>query len=259
VAISGGASAAITAYATQTSTIYHPTAPLSTKGAALVARNEGLRLVPYFDGAVACTVGVGHLIHYGGCTASDYQHWTLTLPQAMTLLMHDAGRATDCVHQAITSRISVPQDDALIDLVFNAGCGSLRYRGVSDAINRGDLASVPSRLYSTAVTAGGVYLPGLRTRRIAEGILFSRGYYGAGIGYYLPPKPLTAAEKKALAAAAARAKLRTRTGYYSWLAWRLGREDWKPYGKQRRSVRPHVPARVPAAWWGRERAFLAAR
>jgi GH24 family phage-related lysozyme (muramidase) len=192
------ASAAVAVFATQTSTVYHPIAPLSTKGAAFIARNEGLRLRPYFDGAVACTVGVGHLIHYGGCTAYDYAHWTLTYPQAMTLLIHDAGRATACVHQTITWHITVPQDDGLIDLVFNAGCGSLGWteppygRSLASLVNAGQLGHVPATLAHTATTAGGRYLPGLYTRRVAEGVLFARGYYGAGLGYYEPPaKPVT--------------------------------------------------------------------
>jgi GH24 family phage-related lysozyme (muramidase) len=248
----GAASAAITAIATQTTTVYHPTAPLSTKGAAFIARNEGLRLVPYFDGAVACTVGVGHLIHYGGCTPYDYAHWTLTLPQAMTLLMHDAGRATACVHQTITRRITVPQDDALVDLTFNAGCGSLGWReppywrSIASLVNTGQLGSVPATLAHTATTAGGRYLPGLYTRRVAEGVLFKRGFYGAGIGYWTAPVP------PAIAA------LRAKTGYWSWLAWRLGREAWKPYGHANPAVRPHVPRRVPITWWTRLHAFVAA-
>lgn len=74
-----------------------------------------------------------------------------------------------------------------------------------------------------------------------------------------PPKPATAAQKKAAAKAAAEKRLRGRAGYWSWLAWRLGEAAWKPYGKSNPKVRPHVPRQVPAAWWRREHAYLKER
>jgi hypothetical protein len=55
------------------------------------------------------------------------------------------------------------------------------------------------------------------------------------------------------------AKLRARTGYFAWLAWYLGEAAWSSYGPRARSVRPNVPGRTPAAWWQRERAFVAHR
>lgn len=45
------------------------------------------------------------------------------------------------------------------------------------------------------------------------------------------------------------ATLRARTGYWSWLAWRLGAGAWKPYGKTNPTVRPHVARTVPHSWW----------
>ncbi len=55
------------------------------------------------------------------------------------------------------------------------------------------------------------------------------------------------------------AKLRARTGYWSWLAWTLGEEAWKEYGRSKRRVRPNAPRLIPAGWWKLRLAFLAAR
>jgi hypothetical protein len=60
-------------------------------------------------------------------------------------------------------------------------------------------------------------------------------------------------------AAAAIARLKKRTGYFSWLAWYLGEGDWRPYGPHNSRVRPNVSRVIAAAWWVKERAFIKAR
>lgn len=54
-------------------------------------------------------------------------------------------------------------------------------------------------------------------------------------------------------------KLRACTGWFAWVAWRLGEGEWRHYGKQNRRVRPGVPRRVPLAWWRRYARFLLRR
>lgn len=51
-------------------------------------------------------------------------------------------------------------------------------------------------------------------------------------------------------------KLRSKTGFYAWLAWALGEGPWKHYGKANQSVRPDVPKVIPLAWWRHRAAFL---
>jgi lysozyme len=250
----GAGVAAAAVLAAQPAPTYHPAFTLSVKGIAFVERHEGVRFQPYNDPSARplCTVGVGHVLNWHGrCTPAQLAQ-TYTPAQVTTLLVADSSVAQQCIRTRVTHPITQPQYDALVDLVFNAGCGSLDYRGVIDEINTGQLDAVPASLERTAVTAGGAPLPGLVTRRQDEAALFARGFYGAGIGYWLPPKPLT---KRQLAEAA----LRARTGYWAWLDWRLAEGPWKGYAPRAFGVRPHVPAAVPAAWWRRERAFLAAR
>jgi hypothetical protein len=66
----------------------------------------------------------------------------------------------------------------------------------------------------------------------------------------VPPKP----KPPPLVAPAV---LRKRTGFYSWLAWYVGRGDWKPYGRRNAAVRPNVAKKVKRAWFRRLVAFLA--
>lgn len=54
-------------------------------------------------------------------------------------------------------------------------------------------------------------------------------------------------------------KLREMTGFYSWVAWRLGEGPWKTYGKTNSTVRPSVPKVIPLTWWKHLAKFLLAR
>jgi GH24 family phage-related lysozyme (muramidase) len=232
---------------------YHPSYPLSPKATAFIERHEGVRYHPYQDpsGIAACTVGAGHVLGWRYCTAADLRE-TFTPAQVRAFLVHDTGGARACITSRITHYVTQYEYEALVDLVFNAGCGSLYYRNVAGLVNAGAFSRVPYALSTTATTAGGRFLAGLYQRRIDEGVLFSRGYYGAGIGYFVAPKPLTKAQR-------AEHALRAKTGYWSWLAWYLHEGRWHAYAVHATIVRPHVPARIPSAWWRRERIFVKAR
>lgn len=54
-------------------------------------------------------------------------------------------------------------------------------------------------------------------------------------------------------------KLREMTGWFSWVAWKLGEGPWVHYGKANKLVRPNVPRKIPADWWTRYKMFLANR
>lgn len=51
-------------------------------------------------------------------------------------------------------------------------------------------------------------------------------------------------------------KIRSSTGFYAWVAWKLGEGPWKPYGPADNAMRPAVPRRIPVGWWTRYRSFL---
>lgn len=54
-------------------------------------------------------------------------------------------------------------------------------------------------------------------------------------------------------------RLRARTGWFAWVAWRLGEGDWAGRGKANSAVRPAVPRVIPPGWWKRYAAFVANR
>lgn len=51
-------------------------------------------------------------------------------------------------------------------------------------------------------------------------------------------------------------KLRSRTTWFAWVAWRLGEGDWQHYGKAAAVVRPNVPKLISLSWWRRYGRFL---
>lgn len=55
------------------------------------------------------------------------------------------------------------------------------------------------------------------------------------------------------------AVLKSETGYWAWVQWRLGEQDWKGWGPANSAVRPNVPEHIPASWWPRLALFLAKR
>lgn len=54
-------------------------------------------------------------------------------------------------------------------------------------------------------------------------------------------------------------KLRAMTGFYSWVAWRLGEGPWRHKGVAVAAVRPAVPKLIPPDWWRRYTKFLLRR
>lgn len=51
-------------------------------------------------------------------------------------------------------------------------------------------------------------------------------------------------------------KLRALTGWFSWVAWRLGEGPWRKYGQANANVRPNVPKLIPVKWWKEYALFL---
>lgn len=52
---------------------------------------------------------------------------------------------------------------------------------------------------------------------------------------------------------------RARTGWFAWVAWRLGEGDYKEWGPASQTARPNVPRTIPPSWWTRYAAFLLRR
>jgi hypothetical protein len=75
--------------------------------------------------------------------------------------------------------LSQTQFDALTSFAYNVGSGSFARSTLLHKLNTGDYGSVPSELMRWVKVGGGT-LPGLVTRRRAEGDLFAKGHYFVG-------------------------------------------------------------------------------
>ncbi len=148
---------------------------ISANGLVFIAGFEGFVGSRYNDPAGHCTIGYGHLIHYGNCDgrASEQPFVNgITKPQALRLLETDVVRYVACVDRLITVPLNQNQVDALVSFAFNVGCGALEMSTLRRILNAGDYAGVCEQL-KRWVKAGGETLPGLVRRRAAECELFT--------------------------------------------------------------------------------------
>ncbi len=153
---------------------------LSQQGAAFIAHFEGLKLNLYNDPAPGhhCTIGVGHLVHHGPINGSEPAEFKagISRERAFELLQQDARTAANEISASVKVKLNQAQADALISFAFNVGTGAFRDSTLLKLLNGGDYASVPAQL-NRWTKAGSQTLPGLVTRRQAEGALFKNGTY----------------------------------------------------------------------------------
>jgi lysozyme len=153
---------------------------LSPAGAAFISRFEGFRSKLYNDPSPArnATIGFGHLVHAGPINGKEPQEFRLgiTKKRALDLLRGDAAAAAKAVRTAVKVPLNQQQFDALVSFTFNLGSGNLRQSTLLKKLNAGQYAAVPQELRKW-VKANGSTLPGLVSRRGAEGVLFSKGTY----------------------------------------------------------------------------------
>lgn len=137
----------------------------SDAGFALTKKFEGLRLTAYQDQVGVWTIGYGHTgreVHGG---------MTITEDQADLLLHSDVASAVACINRAVTAGVAQCQFDALVDFVFNLGCGRLLGSTLLRHVNAGEF-DLAAEQFLQWDHAGGVVVPGLLVRRQAEMALF---------------------------------------------------------------------------------------
>jgi len=110
----------------------------------------------YKDSVGVWTIGYGH-------TDGVVSGMKITKQQALELLREDATEAADCVRRIFSEwkskrlnyKITQGQFDALVSLVFNAGCTSVRTSDFIQSLKKGDIESA-ARQIKTFNTSGGV-------------------------------------------------------------------------------------------------------
>ncbi|HSV39953.1 MAG TPA: lysozyme, partial [Nocardioidaceae bacterium] len=155
---------------------------LSGQGEEFIIEFEGFRSKLYEDQAGHCSIGVGHLVHLGSCTASDRREFRggLTRAEGIDLMVSDARSKIDCVASNVDVALTQEQFDALVSFTFNVGEGAFEDSTLLRKLNEGDFAAVPKELARwNKVTIDGekVVSNGLTRRRGREAKLFSTGSY----------------------------------------------------------------------------------
>ena len=149
---------------------------ISDNGINFIAEEERFVDHLYNDPAGHCTIGFGHLIHRGRCTAADRAKWGARIKRedALGLLLKDAQRFVSGVNHLVRVKINQPQFDALVSFHFNTG--ALRSSSALRELNQCKYEKVPGKLalYNKARNEADelIELPGLTARRAKEGAMF---------------------------------------------------------------------------------------
>jgi RHS repeat-associated protein len=136
-----------------------------------LASCEGFSGTAYADSRGNCTIGYGHLLHLGGCTAAD-NALSVTQPAAMNQLSNDVNTAVNALNNNLTVPLNQGQFDAMVSLTFNMGIGRLETHDVWRDVNAGNMAAIPRDIRSLG--AGGQGIP---ARRGNEANMFQNGAY----------------------------------------------------------------------------------
>lgn len=139
----------------------------SQNGLNMTEGFEGLRLTSYQDSVGVWTIGYGH-------TSGVGPNQTCTQEQANEWLAEDVQGAAYVVNKVVTVPLNQNQFDALVDFVFNLGSGNFQSSTLLKLLNSGDYAGASAQ-FPLWNHAGGVVVPGLTARRLAEQNLFNTG------------------------------------------------------------------------------------
>jgi GH24 family phage-related lysozyme (muramidase) len=141
-----------------------------------IENHEGYRELPYDnDGGGNCTIGYGHLLHKGPCTAADRAKYPngMSPAAASAQLASDVAAATLSVNRCVHAGVSQQQFDQLVDFAFNVGGTAFCDSTLVTLLNTGDYRDVPAQMARWKYSSGHV-VQGLINRRGDTGRLFGK-------------------------------------------------------------------------------------
>ncbi len=147
---------------------------ISSKGLDLIKEFEGLKLKMYNDAADHCTIGYGHLIHYGKCDELESEEVFkdgITKEKAEELLKDKVKTFEKAVNRDVKVPLTQNQFDALVSFTYNLGQNILKGSSLLTKLNNKEYEAVPDKMLKY-VYSGGRKLEGLVRRRTKEGKLF---------------------------------------------------------------------------------------
>jgi lysozyme len=147
---------------------------LSERGFAFIERWEAFVGHLYNDSNGNCTIGFGHLVHTGRCTAADHARYPhgISRARAREVLRSDVGVAERAVRNDVKARLNQHQFDALVSFTFNIGTRAFRNSTLLRVLNHRHYSQVPAQMMRWVI--GG---PGLEARRRAEVRVWKYGDY----------------------------------------------------------------------------------
>ena len=156
-----------------------PSQPSHTSQAGLefISRFEAFESDLYEDSAGHCTVGYGHLVHFGMCNDTDSSEQPfvngISHEAGLDLFRSDINIYEEAVNNSVTVPLAQHQYDALISFAFNIGANGFKNSDLVTYLNQNNYNAVPEqmRLWTNFGDAG------LVRRREFEITLFKDGIY----------------------------------------------------------------------------------
>jgi len=145
---------------------------MSPAGLAFLVSCEAYRGGAYNDSRGNCTIGYGHLLHHGPCSAQERSSLFVDPSAAFALFTQDVHNTADLLNASLMGSVNQQQYDALLSLAFNMGAPGLQTHDVWTDVAAGNLAAAPAAIRS--LSAGGAGIP---FRRANEANIFSSGAY----------------------------------------------------------------------------------
>lgn len=143
----------------------------ASKAANFISGHEGFSAKAYPDPPgqyQKYSIGYGHQI-----TGTDglNPNSVIDQPTALTLLSNDVGFAISCVEQLVEVTLTDDQKIALVDFVYNLGCGAFQGSTLLRLLNNGDYSGAANE-FNRWIYANGNILQALVDRRQSEMELF---------------------------------------------------------------------------------------
>lgn len=137
-----------------------------------IHKKESFRSEAYDDGYGNWTIGYGST-RVGGRAVQPGD--TISQRDAMSQAVSDMNKIVAQVEAMVKVPLADSQLNALVSYAYNAGIGSLKRDGIVQPLNRGDYGGAQAAIRDGVDTSGGVFSPGLRSRREDEARLFGQG------------------------------------------------------------------------------------
>ena len=140
---------------------------------------EAFRGNLYNDQAGHCTIGYGHLVHYGNCDGSESQEFRtgITKEQAKALLKDDIVEYEEYVKKYVKVMLTQNQFDALVCFVYNVGGSGFKGSTLLKHLNKKDYEGASNQFpvwNKVRINGQIVVSNGLVNRRKAEKDLFDK-------------------------------------------------------------------------------------